>query len=780
MKFGKHFERELVPQWRQHYIQYNDLKHWIKKAESSGDADTKDFNQELLQIFHYLELNSTALRKITKKFDKRINVASANLLNKVETEQDSPLAENLKRMKDFSLLQPFVSKIREGITDVQSALRATMAKDKHATPHGHAPSNAQFGSAWSEIPAVRFKQYKRHGHAILQDLSALREKLQESTSFLDFLSSQAAIPFHRHIMRSQSAISRAKRHQIAPLLGEATGDTSSLSLQIDGKPGEQGDVVPVPPHKPDTIEAKGSYSDAALTDSEDEDEEDDFLSEYINLASTFFYLANYNVCLPTSGEYAAHMGLDASMSGVIVAMTPVAAMLSAIAYSYWSNYSFKAPLLCSTLLLICGNLLYGLAWDADVTVMILLGRFVTGLGGARAVNRRYIADSISMEHRTRASAAFVAAGALGMASGPFLASIFSGMDLVVLGLTMNEMTAPSFFMVAIWTLYGCLVIFFFKEPRRETGKSKSRPSTPQSSVAGDSSAYDEFFDDDDDDDSLLDVMEANALHAQESSFHGATFTSTTPSMDDPWGRTRKGLFNQSSEDEAFNDGIDIVLDAPPITPPADGGPVDDDEGAALLEDAGASSPLTRDRAHDHQSRGSYGSFVNGNSVTLSQQQLRSPVEYKPLLSKEHLRARRRKLRTRLTVLCLWIIFWVKLVQEALLTALPLTLPYFLSWGPGRVGILMACLGLSVVPFNVVVVQLSGRFDLSDSFWVRGLQIPLIVGASLLAWDAARDEALLFVGFFIVFISSQVMEAVVMALFSKVIDAKLAAGTLRSL
>jgi hypothetical protein len=51
----------------------------------------------------------------------------------------------------------------------------------------------------------------------------------------------------------------------------------------------------------------------------------------------------------------------------------------------------------------------------------LVGRAMTGLGGPRGINRRYIADTASVESRTSVSAAFVACGALGMAVGPGLA-----------------------------------------------------------------------------------------------------------------------------------------------------------------------------------------------------------------------------------------------------------------------------------------------------------------------------------------------------------------------
>lgn len=860
MKFGKHFERELVPQWRQHYIQYNDLKHWIKEEERSGgytdgiafnreveeqvnhvmrfyqqqrtllqnDVDAAErqrillaqsyesrrsqrayresllleyhrLGEQLLQIFHYLELNSVALRKINKKYLKRVRTADRTILSMAKSEQTSQLAENLKRMKDFTLLQPFVDTIRQGIIHLESDLRLDMRKDRRPDPSNVGPEGSnQFGSTWSPIPAIRFKQYKRHGHAIVQDLSLLQSKLHESTSFLDFLSLQSAIPFQRQIIRSQSSMALARRSQIMPLYklrsneedgteDSAFQEASNLSLKIDDASDEE---ILYPKDPAYAKVQQDDYESATLTDSE-EDAEDDFMSQYINLGSTFFYLCNYNICLPTSGEYAAHMGLEASTSGVIVAMTPVAALISAIAYSYWSNFSFRKPLLCSSVLLVCGNLLYALAWDANVTSMILLGRFVTGLGGARAVNRRYIADSIRVEHRTRASAAFVAAGALGMACGPFLASIFSGFDMLIFGLTFNEMTAPAFFMAVVWVVFGFMVLVFFREPSNAI--LSKIPEDRERSESGISTVYDDFLDDDDDEDDDDDSVYDPLQDASESASYmsGVRSSNVVSTSGDPWGKSRQGFFSHRSEDEVFNDGIDIVLDAP-TNMSQDG---DANEDRVLLENAHESvhlnrspfSPQTRMRGSGDAATGNYGSFgtsgeasLNASVIKGKAHTMKTPLAYKPLMGKDQLRARRRTLRFRLTLLCLWVIFWVKLVQEALLTALPLTLPSFIGWGSGRIGIFMACLGLSVVPFNMILVNLSRLYGLRDTFWVRYLQVPLILGASMLAWDPATQmPALLFVGYFVVFVSSQVMEAVIMAYFSKVIDARLAAGTFNS-
>lgn len=62
-------------------------------------------------------------------------------------------------------------------------------------------------------------------------------------------------------------------------------------------------------------------------------------------------------------------------------------------------------------------------------------------GAARAVSRRYIADFVSKAHRTKASAGFVGASAVGMALGPLLARLFESFPELHVGrFTLNSIT----------------------------------------------------------------------------------------------------------------------------------------------------------------------------------------------------------------------------------------------------------------------------------------------------------------------------------------------------
>lgn len=70
--------------------------------------------------------------------------------------------------------------------------------------------------------------------------------------------------------------------------------------------------------------------------------------------------------------------MPATLCGVIIGSMPFAALASAFVYSWWSNFSYTAPLLVSTLILVTGNLLYALALYFDSIWLLLLGRFLCG------------------------------------------------------------------------------------------------------------------------------------------------------------------------------------------------------------------------------------------------------------------------------------------------------------------------------------------------------------------------------------------------------------------
>jgi len=100
---------------------------------------------------------------------------------------------------------------------------------------------------------------------------------------------------------------------------------------------------------------------------------------------------------------------------------------------------------------------------------------LNGFGSARSINRRFIADTFSKRDRTAASAAFVTAGALGMACGPAMAAMLSQLPFHPESTIWTVETSPGWVMLCLWSAFMIAAIVFFEEPDRSHlfGKKKT-------------------------------------------------------------------------------------------------------------------------------------------------------------------------------------------------------------------------------------------------------------------------------------------------------------------
>jgi predicted MFS family arabinose efflux permease len=108
------------------------------------------------------------------------------------------------------------------------------------------------------------------------------------------------------------------------------------------------------------------------------DERYHFISLLLNLASTFLYMVNTYIIVPTADNYSLNLGAAASVCGVVIGSMAVAQVFASVYFSAWSNRSYLRPLIFSTIVLIIGNTLYALAYDLNSIVILLIGRLFCG------------------------------------------------------------------------------------------------------------------------------------------------------------------------------------------------------------------------------------------------------------------------------------------------------------------------------------------------------------------------------------------------------------------
>jgi len=167
---------------------------------------------------------------------------------------------------------------------------------------------------------------------------------------------------------------------------------------------------------------------------------------------------------------------------MLVGMTPIAALASTILYSWWTSYSYKSALVFASVCSVAGNVFYLLGLPCNSMTFVLVGRLLNGFGSARSINRRYIADSFSHAERTAASAVFVAAGSLGMAAGPGIASFLHVAAENSSSPWWQQENAPGLFMAVTWSVYLVFLILFFVDPPRRR-KALALPPSKGSALA---------------------------------------------------------------------------------------------------------------------------------------------------------------------------------------------------------------------------------------------------------------------------------------------------------
>jgi len=292
----------------------------------------------------------------------------------------------------------------------------------------------------------------------------------------------------------------------------------------------------------------GFFGDGHQTPTQPSSSARESFALFLNISACFLYMMNYYIVMPSSIQYANALGAEDAMSGLIIGATPTAAIFSAIVFSIWSNRTYRAPLLTSGALLIVGNILYASAYRSQSIAMVLCGRFLTGLGGPRSMNRRYIADTTPLAHRTAANAAFGMATAMGAALGPAAAIVLDRIDMQFTlplygSVYVNGMSGPGYLMGILWSVYTLVMALTFVEPQRSGLQEQIRNELLQSMTG-----------------SATKAPESSSPHSE---VEMSELEAPNSRIDDSYSfPTENGQDNNVNKP---NDNSDIIVDPPPST-----------------------------------------------------------------------------------------------------------------------------------------------------------------------------------------------------------------------
>ncbi|KAG7370477.1 major facilitator superfamily transporter [Nitzschia inconspicua] len=458
---------------------------------------------QLLELLEFLDLNITALRKILKKHDKNFphfKLSGTYLRQRFQEHATDDITYNedlgsgqiMQQLYHFGGLSTLLLTLRSAFDELHSlewnllAVQHFQIQQQQQQVHNYPPAlypvtsePPSYGSIsliQQDSPARPYSKTPKFDNRKVEMLSE-ETALQPSNAPPPPPPGRPPLP-SAHQRRGSSSLTSplralfkkpSQRNIPSQLDGRITHAREPLLDQIAAARNRLKETTQYAQH----VAAQALVFDDTEDTFPDKDKTpasqftlEQKISSFLNLASCALYMTNYYVVAPTVGEYAQQLGSSESMAGIIIGMTPNAALFATVLYGWWSNYSYRNSLIFASCSSVLGNILYALALHYNSLTMVLLGRFFNGFGSARSINRRYIADTFSKADRTAASADFVTSGALGMATGPAIAFLLGQVSFPVGNTLWSPTTAPGWVMLCLWSIYLILSILFFQEPDR--------------------------------------------------------------------------------------------------------------------------------------------------------------------------------------------------------------------------------------------------------------------------------------------------------------------------
>ena len=137
---------------------------------------------------------------------------------------------------------------------------------------------------------------------------------------------------------------------------------------------------------------------------------------------TFLYFFSYSIQIPYNLNYLNNFNKADYYTGLFNSMAPIGALISFLYSIVWSFYSTKKPTIVALLFLLIGNVCCTLSQHYNTFYLLLIGRFVIGLGCNRIGNKMYLYNYIPKQDLNKYISCFHVVTLLGLSCG-FLVNI---------------------------------------------------------------------------------------------------------------------------------------------------------------------------------------------------------------------------------------------------------------------------------------------------------------------------------------------------------------------
>lgn len=427
--------------------------------------EIKKISQIALNLSKFIHLNMTSIKKILKKFDKNFyhiygKVTMLYIYKKLELkhsdllyilnlkiiDETSAIIENIMKDLKFFANKKGLKKIKSLVIKPSEKILNNEDFEKQHSQDQLIPNENDLDKSHNDIPNI-FKDVELNIFRIDELYLSFRKSFKEWTY---------------HLKNTNKTYNNGY---------SIVANTSVLGIPSSDKPykSESSDDLYQKyirsPATSDIISLKAHSIDSEFL----------FTSENMNnviliLAHSFLFMFSYSIVIPTNCVFLSDIGIEKFYSGLALGLTPLGTILSLFIAKYAANWSFKKPLILSIFLSFLSAGLYIFASILKSFTLIMVSRFILGVGSFRYLNRAYLKHFIGQKKISKYLLFYQLSSLIGLAAGP----LFS-IPLSLIGNTaafqddrlkniFNFSTFPAWLLLLLNLLLILMFIVYFSEP----------------------------------------------------------------------------------------------------------------------------------------------------------------------------------------------------------------------------------------------------------------------------------------------------------------------------
>ncbi|EPX73850.1 membrane transporter [Schizosaccharomyces octosporus yFS286] len=195
------------------------------------------------------------------------------------------------------------------------------------------------------------------------------------------------------------------------------------------------------------------------------------ISAALMLMNNLVLSISFSIVIPTSDTYVKVLGGSEVLSGLIIGLPMITALVTLYPMLLLSNPKsangftfYKRPYLCSCVTAILGHILYSLAFKAKSIALILVSRIILGIACVMYLyHKKFMSDRILVgpKYRTFMSTLNIIMQTAGIAIGPFLGGLMAKASSHSHNAIWNQYTSGNWLLSFFWAALLILSSIFY-------------------------------------------------------------------------------------------------------------------------------------------------------------------------------------------------------------------------------------------------------------------------------------------------------------------------------